>query len=231
MRVNLTYLMSRSLESTGANFSLKSQALSMILCRYCQVDRTSCTAACTQFGYACSICSYAQLRLASRAYTRILQRLSCTARLSSSKAGVVSTRREYSRTTHRINKIYPWTTHVRLSYFKNLPPRSARRSPSAPAAASTVISALRRTDFKGPRPVKKSPTATGSSLALPSCVPKKRLLMSVRREYFVSRDARYEIAWRNGGSMMYTCTCVAENAKTRASRSFFPRDSMLLHVK
>jgi len=45
--------------------------------------------------------------------------------------------------------------------------------------------------------------------------------MSVRREYFVSRDARYEIARRNGGSMMYMCTCVAENAKTRASREFF----------
>lgn len=100
---------------------------------------------------------YAQLRLVSRAYMRILRggrRLSCTARLSSSKADVVSTRREYSRTTHRINKIYPWTTHVRLSYFKNLPPHSGRCPPSTPAAASTVISALRRTDFKGPRPVK-----------------------------------------------------------------------------
>lgn len=130
---------------------------------------------------------YAQLRLASRAYTRILRRggrLSCTARLFSSKADVMSTRREYSRTTHRINKIYPWTTHVRLSYFKNLPPRSARRPPSAPAAASTVISALRRTDFKGPHPVKKPPTATRPS------PKKKQLLMSVRREYFVSRDAR-----------------------------------------
>lgn len=92
-----------------------------------------------------------------RAHTRIQifqydGRLSCTARLSSSKTNVVSTRREYSRTTHRINKIYSWTTHVRLSYFK-APPFHPIRSPSsvcaAPAATSAIISALRRADFKG----------------------------------------------------------------------------------
>lgn len=44
----------------------------------------------------------------------------------------VDASRIYSRTTHRINKIYPWTTHVRLSYFKNLPPHSGPLSPFDP---------------------------------------------------------------------------------------------------
>lgn len=145
--------------STSANFSLKPRTLDdtvAVIARLIvhHVRSRACVAIWIRVYYM----FYAQLRLAyARAYTRMLQRgrrLSCTARLSSSKADVVSTRREYSRTTHRINKIYPWTTHVRLSYFKNLPPHSARCPPSAPAAASMVISALRRTDFKGPRPVK-----------------------------------------------------------------------------
>lgn len=105
--------------------------------RYCQVDSYVMYGFVhvSRFGYACSICSTRNCVL-HRAHTRVYYgratrrggRLSCTARLSSSKADVVSTRREYSRTTHRINKIYPWTTHVRLSYFKNLPPHSARLS-------------------------------------------------------------------------------------------------------
>lgn len=128
----------RSFESSSANFSLKSQAFddtapllpgrSYVMYGRLHVSR---------FGYACSICSTRNCVL-HRAHTHVYYggggggRLSCTARLSSSKAGVVSTCREYSRTTHRINKIYPWTTHVRLSYFKNLPPHSRSAVPLRP---------------------------------------------------------------------------------------------------
>lgn len=124
----------------SANFSLKSQVLDDTAPVIARLTRTSCTASCTcrdldmrvlyvpRAIASCIACIHTYITAARRGAARRGGRLSCTARLSSSKADVVSTRREYSRTTHRINKIYPWTTRVRLSYFKNLPPHSARLS-------------------------------------------------------------------------------------------------------
>lgn len=53
-------------------------------------------------------------------FARVKLHDSCTARLSSSKKHVVQTRGRATpvQTRGNINKIYPWTTHVRLSYFK-----------------------------------------------------------------------------------------------------------------
>lgn len=149
--------------STTANLSFKVQAINDTA-HYCQsyvmCERVS------WFGSARVLCTYTHYFLPlPRMHTNIdisvrWTPLSCTARLSSSKTDVVSTRREYSRTTHRINKIYSWTTHVRLSYFKTPLPHPIRSPSSAPAAASTIISTLRRTDFKGSPCKNLHPTST-----------------------------------------------------------------------
>jgi len=79
--------------------------------------------------------------------------LSRTARLSSSKSDVVSTRREYSHTTRRINKIYPWTTCTCVCHIskRTAASHSAACIPLPPCGGCVDgnFSVARRADFKG----------------------------------------------------------------------------------